>query len=783
MRLLALILSLSTFLPAQTISLSGTVQDAAGSPVPGVEITLLPSAQRTESDAEGRFRFSNLVPGEYQVTVTGKGFVPAQRNVQVNGATSVALTLSTVQTSIEVRAERDDFLATTSVSITKSPLSLLDLPTAVQVIPKALLEDRQIQDIKDLYRNISGVSDSPYSAMTVRGFTQREVLFNGVRGNPYGSLDNDISDAGFSTSQGRLSNVEFVEVLKGPAAVLYGGGEPGGLVNFVTKKPRNTTAAELSFRTGSFQQRGGHGELTGPLWKQKNLFYRAAWFQEDRDTFRWNTNTENIHAAAGLSWKASEATSLGFEYEYVDQQLNGFRLRGTPVNSAGQPLAPRDWVANEPTDFSGLRARVFQTRLDHAFTATLRTDITFRYLNFDRPERYHDPRGINANGTMRREFRDQYRANQDYSVTWNAYARWTPFGLKNNLTFGTEFVRQDWTGRFGVAREVERGGPVPALSLLFPVYGTTSGNLYRIPSFTNQAIDSRRTGFFLQDQIELTPRLQLVLGGRIERFSDQGRAPEAVSFDATAYLGRIGAVYRILPNLSAFATVSNAYTRPPSLAQVPSANGPHDAETGRQYEIGGKTELSNGRVLITTSLFHIEKDNVLRPDPAFGPTGANFIAVLPIGKVRNRGIEFDATGRITRNLSVIVNYAYLDSRILQDRFTPTAVGRALPNAARHAFGLFARYDINKTGTSLTLGNESRSRRFEPYANFPAAGYGIWDLGLFQKIHRFLELRAQLDNAFDESYALASLFAARAGNMPGAPRTLTVSLHFRSRPRQ
>lgn len=777
MRTAYLLLALPVAVYAQAgAGCTGWIADSGGKPLGGMTVKLEPGGATAESGAKGAFRVEGLTPGNYLFTVTGRGFVPHQNSVTVpEGCKEMAIALQTVQTAVEVREKSDNFLATVSVSITKSPGNLIDLPYSVQVLPKALLEDRNVQDMKDLYRNISGVTDSPYSAMTFRGFTQREVLFNGVRGNPYGSLDNDINDAGFSTSQGRLSNVEFVEVLKGPAGVLFGGGEPGGVVNFVTRKPRQATGGEASFRTGSFAQRGGHGEVTGPVWRAKNLFYRAAIYAEDRKVFRYNAGNENLHLATGLSWRAGEATSVGMEYEYIDQNLLAHRLRGVPVNGAGGWLAAREWTASEPGDRSELQARVFQTRLDHAFTSTLRTDVTYRYLNFDRPERYHEPRGVNADGrTMRREFRDQYRANADWSVTANGYQR----VARNNLVFGMEAVRQNWTGRYGTAREAERGGPVPGIDLLAPVYGR-GGNYFIAPAaFTNQNVLANRQGYFLQDQIELLPKLLILLGGRVERFTDTGAAAGVpLRARVTSLTGRASAVYRVLPKLSAFVNFSNSFNRAPSLAQTPLANGPHAPERGRQAEGGIKSELSNGRVLLTASWFRIAKRNVLRLDPAFGPRGDNFSAVLPIGRVRNQGLEIDITGKVTRDLSVVGNYALLDSKIEADRITPAAVGRALPNAARHAGGLFVRYDVRRMRSSLHAGGEMRGRRYEPYAAFAAAGYSIWDFGYFQQLGKGLELRLQLDNSFDRLYASSSLFAARAGNVPGSPRTFTVGLHF------
>ncbi len=740
-----------------------------------------PGGLRTQADAEGRFGLDAPTPGVYRITALGLGYVPAQRTVTVGAARiTVNLEMGSVQSSIEVRAPLDDFLASGAVSVTKSPERLLDSSYSIQVVPAALLDNRQIQEIRDLYRNISGLTDSPYTSMTLRGFTQREVLFNGVRGNPYGSLENDLIDTGFSTSQGRLTNIENVEILKGPAALLYGAGEPGGVVNYVTKKPRDTPAAELSFRTGSFGQLGGHGETTGPLWKSQGVFYRAAYYQESRRTFRYNTRNENIHVAGALSWKKSETTSVGLEYEYADQELPGYRLRGVPVAPGGGWLTNREWTATEPTDFSELRSRVAQARVDHAFSPTLRLDATFRFLNFDRPERYHEPRGLEPDGrTMRRQFRDQYRANDDWSLTVNGYERLTVGGLGvHNLVFGVERVVQDWTGRFGVIREGPRG-PVRGIDLFQPVYGLSFQGLYPAPALTTQEILSTRLGTFVQDRIEITPRLQAVLGGRYERMEDRGQADTPLEFTNDAWTGRAGVVFRFLRNASLFGSAANSYARPPALAQTPAANGPHEPETAWQAEGGAKAELVGGRVLATLAFYRIVKDNVLRPDPNFGPAGDNFSAVLPVGRVRNQGADFDLTGRLNDDLSIILTYSFLDSEILADSFVAAALGRPLPNAARHSAGLFARYDVRRTGTAVSLGAEALGRREEVYADIPVAGYAIWDVGLFQKLTNRLEIRAQLDNMLDRHYPTTALFAARAGVFPGSPRTFTASLHFRT----
>jgi len=467
------------------------------------------------------------------------------------------------------------------------------------------------------------------------------------------------------------------------------------------------------------------------------------------------------------------------EYEYMGQLNPGFRLRGVPVNSTGGWLTNREWTASEPTDYTGFQGRVLQGRVDQVVTHTVRFDSTFRYLNYDRREWYHEPRGITTDGlTMTRAFRDQFRSNDDWSLTTNGYARVATDKLgTHNLVYGVEAYSQDYFEQLGNAPERERGGLVPGLSLRAPVYGLTNASLYRSTYDLNR-VDARSLGFFGQDQIEILPKLQVLLGGRAERIRDHGvNNAFPLKIEDTAITGRVGAVYRAAPRVSIFGNVSNSYNRAPHFAQTPSANGPFGPETGRQVEGGVKSEVMNGRLLVTASVYHIVKKNVLRPDPAQGPSGNDVNAVFAVGRVRNQGFEIDATGRLTRRLNVIVNYSLLDSQILEDKTTPASVGKPLPNAARHSAGLYARYDFAKTGTAVTIGSEARSRRSQPYSDNVAGGYALLDLGLTQRIGKNLELRAQLNNAFDRFYATVTLFALRVGNMPGDPRTATVSLHF------
>lgn len=783
-RLFALLLLV---LPSPVVAQSsgrvtGRIVQAGGTaPISGVRVLLADSTRETTTDIDGQFSLDALPAGEVLLTFLRDGYAVLTQPVTVMAGNAVALDVElplspTVAQELTVLGDISDYVEATA-SATRTTERLLNVPQAVQVLPAQFLEDIGALDTKDLYKHISGVSDSAYSSTVMRGFTQREVLINGVRGNPYGSLDGDINSSGFSTSQFRLSNVERVEVLKGPASVLYGSSEPGGMINYVTKRPRELFDVTGTAGFGQFGQRVGELEVTGPLTASRSVLARAAVYVEDRDGFRFNSTLQNAHAVGGLTWRASPQTTVTADYEYIRQDNGGHRLRGVPASASGDLLADYRWTATEPTDFTNLEANVAQVRWDQLLGRGARLDATFRYLSYDRQEEYHEPRAFSAGGTlMQRQFRDQFRTNDDWTLAVNGAL---PFGtgrVRHELAVGGDVVRQDHLFRFATAAQQSSGGPVPPLSLSAPIYGTTSGAAYAIPAsryFVDTA-ETTRSGVYLQDMITLGARWRALVGTRVDRYDDNGQS-EGLTLGATrtAATGRIGLVFKPSEPVSIFGNASNGFTRPAILAQTPFANGPHAPETARQVEFGAKADLAGGRAQLTLAAFDTVKRNVLRPDPEFGPNGNNFNAVFSTGEIRNRGLEIDLAGQIRQGWHMAFNYAYLDSAITRD-LDASLIGRPIPNAAPHALGLFTRLDL-PFGSAVAASVEYADRRQEPFANLQAPGYTVVDLHLFKQLGNHMRLLVRADNIFDARYSAFSLFNARVGNMPGHPRMVSVLL--------
>ena len=777
----ALLLVCPSLALAQSVAVSGTVRaERDKRPVEGAVVTLAGTSAEATSDAQGRFTLPDVAPGAYTVVVTRGGFAPATNEVTVTASGTAALDVLLpdgllVSETLTVQGRLSDYVETSAMA-TRSSARLIDMPQAIAVLPARLLEDIGALDTKDLYRHISGVVDSPYSSTVVRGFTQREVLVNGMRGNPFGSLEGDVSSSGFSTSQFRLTNVERVEVLKGPASVLYGPGEPGGVINYVTKKPKDTFQVRAVTGTARFNQRLGEIDVTGPANASRTVLYRAAAYYEERDHFRRPASEQNLHLTTGLTWRVTPKAALSAEYEFLDQEMGGHRLRGVPVNAAGSFLTDVRWSATEPTDFTTLKAHVAQLRWDQAFARGIRLDSTLRYLQYDRQEEYHEPRGITADGLfMQREFRDQLRTNDD--VSWNTTLSipWTTGRVKHDIALGGDIYRQDHLFRSATALQRSRGGPVGNVALVNPAYGVdVAAYGLTAASFGDDTADILRSGVFVQDLMAFGAKWKMLVGGRADRYDDEGRNRAIVlSADQSAVTGRVGLVFQPTPQTSVFGSVANGFQRPAILAQAPSANGPHDPEKALQFEVGAKGELAQGRLQTTLALFRGRKTNVLRPDPAQGPTGLNINAVFATGEVVNQGLEVDVAGQITPRWNVAFNYAYIDSEITKDAVA-SIVGKPMPNVAPHLLGLFTRVDVTKS-SSLAFSLQHVGDRQEPFAGIRADAYTIADAHLYQTLTPWLRVQVRLENMFDTKYATSSLFAARAGNFPGQPRTLSVQL--------
>ncbi len=671
---------------------------------------------------------------------------------------------------IEVKGRAQTLYRASQSSVgTRTDTDLELVPQNIQVLPEALIRDQAARQVTDLYRSMSGVSAFSYSGVTFRGFRQDEILYDGVRGDPFN---------GFAVPQ--LFNVQEVQLLKGSSGALYGSSAPGGLINYVTKKPQRIAKNQLELGLGNDDYWQGSLELSGPLNEQQA--YRFGYYRDSEQPFRWNTKVENEILDLGYLIDITDSTSLTLQYNTLTQDYQGARLRGVPTDDQGNFLGDRAWNHNEATDFQSLEADVWQVRADHEFNSNWRTDLTWRHYDNTELQNYHEPfcsfdtDGDGVVDYCRRQFRDQRRENTADSVTWNNIVEFSTAGLNHQLLIGADTMTQDsyFLGR-NVA-PIEQGGKALGISLINPVYGLTSAADYDIDSIKSTPTDTTavRQGFYLQDQLDLTSSWNLLLGVRWDSFEDKNNMASS-KVDGNDSSWRVGSTYQLTDWVRLYALKGTGFSPQASASQVPEVGGPFEAEQSSIIEAGARFSLLNDAIRLNVATYEMIRNNILQADPRGDVGGDGRDDQIALGEVKSKGVELDLLGDLTDSWVLNLNYAYNDTRIVESTSAITnAVGDKFANAPQHQVGIWSRYELDSINSAIAAGMDYVSdqlsidgQHVKSYTVFDMSWQTRWQQWLFQ---------ANVKNLFDKTYATAG-FIERTGHFPGEPRRLIVTASY------
>ncbi|WP_024891853.1 TonB-dependent siderophore receptor [Luteimonas huabeiensis] len=651
---------------------------------------------------------------------------------------------------------------------TDTPLALV--PQSVQVLPRELIDDQAAYDVTDLYRSISGVSYFSYAGVTLRGFRQENVLYDGLRGDPY---------AGFSVPQ--LFNIERVEVLKGPAGALYGGGEPGGVINYVTRKPQRRALRRVEVSLGNEDFAAGSFEATGPL--SDRMRYRVGLHADGDEGVRWNADSESRIGDASLAFDVGVAGEFTLQVTDIEQNLGGNRLRGVPATDDGAFLTDRRWNHNEATDFLDMDARVALAQYRVSPSTDWDIELSARWFENSEHQIYHEPMGLidrDGDGTaewMTRQLRNQLRDNEGLTVAGNAVWRFSTGAVEHKLLFGADGYRLDADFRAQTANSADLAsgaGPVPGIDLFAPAYGLSSYLDYGLDALPWRGTSTRgvRYGGYVQDEIALTPRWQVLAGLRWDGFEDEDRLGGG-RVNGHDLSWRLGSTVVLREGVNAYANVASGFVPQATANQDPAAGGPFDAERGRQWEAGLKTELAGGRVMLGAALYRIERSNIVQ---ATGEVvdGVNQLAAL--GLVRSEGLEIDLLADLTERWVLNVAYAYNDARVVEagSNGITNASGDRFANAPRNKLGLWTRYDLPALSSAFGFGLDYTDERLSLDGQ-RVAPYTVFDLS-WQTTLGPWKFQANVKNLFDKVYA-ASGFTERTGHFPGEPRRLYLQAAY------
>ena len=674
---------------------------------------------------------------------------------------------TTVLDDVFVMADQDGegvrrYQARRSGSATKTDTPLDEVPQAVSVIPATVLDDLRSPRIEKALDYAGGVArQNDFGGLTMYEYSIR------------GLTTSEFYKDGFSVNRGYMnpqdpSNVERIDVLKGPASSLYGRGDPGGTINIVSKRPQNDRFARLDLSAVRWDRYRSSLDVNTLLDDEGTMLYRMNLAVEDNKSFRDYRSSERQFFAPAFSWELSPQTRLLVQAEVI---------RSSQVFDRGV-VAPNDHLGSvSRSDFFGEPGdgeidnnnESLQAEIEHDLNASWTVRLASHYkqgrLNGGATEASFladDAR------TLNREYRYRDFDWQDSITQLELRGLVYTGDIEHNLLIGTEYER------YAKDERLMRTRPISTIDIREPVYGQPRPLFSVGPggrsTDRHELVHSRSLN--LQDQMRLSEKLFGVIGARYDHYEHRldnevtGTRTEQTHEKITP---RIGALYQLTPEVGVFANASQSF-KPNTGAPRPGTGTSFDPEEGVGYEAGFKFDLLDSRLGMTVAAFHLTKENVLTADPA------DSTYQIAAGEVRSRGIDLQLTGQLTDEVRVIGAYAYVDAEVTKDN--TLASGSRLLNVPEHSGSLLGVYEFLDGGLKgLELGGGvnyvgDRSGNVAD-SGFELPGYTTVDLLARYKATQDLTLGANLNNAFDRTYYERSY--SNVWVMPGAPRNLSLSL--------
>ncbi len=655
-----------------------------------------------------------------------------------------------------------------SFSATKTDTPLLETPMSVQIVPREVLDDQQVLTLRDAIRNVSGVVQANYEyydLLQIRGFE-----------NGYASNFRDGLPLWAITGH-EVAFVDRVEVIKGPASMLYGRIDPGGLVNKVTKRPQADGEFNLQQQAGSYRFFRSVAEATGSLSEDNSVLYRAVGVHSQSESFMDQVEKRNTGALVGFSFKpnARFAANVSFETQdvrFVDTEDIGIPILGDRALPLRRSTFLGDPVGNMPNRSERVLAAFDWTyALNDAWKITQR----FHWDKRDEQQLTFWSNGFDGVATLDRGLWFVHPERETFATNLDLAGDVELGGMRHRILIGGDWFRMtsDWHGFSNTT------AAVPSINIYQPTYGISYAALKALPEDFFYTTRDSWYGIYLQDQLSVDEHWDILVGGRYD-WAKTGFGQTGTSLaDAKAALvmekdkafsPRAGILYK----LSAAASLYASYAESFGTNNARSASGSRfDPERARQWEVGAKGNLLNGQLSASMSIFKLDKTNILTPDISTAdPTDQ-----IALGKVRNQGVELDLAGQLSNRVSLIASYTYSDTEIRKDNAGDE--GNRMANVPRHAGSVWLKYDTGSgvaEGWQFGAGAYFRSQRQGDNANsWQLPGYGTIEAMLGYRLpvagNKVLA-QINVQNLLDKTYIDRSGFSAAKY---GAPRTLTGSI--------
>lgn len=640
------------------------------------------------------------------------------------------------EVTVEAEAGDDDansILATRTTSGSKMPTDIMDTPSSVSVITAKEIQERGAESVEEVLQYTAGVatdfygSDDRFDFFKIRGFDALLYRDGLVLGRPFGGVREE------------LYAYERVEVLKGGNSTTFGVSDPGGAVNFVTKRPRSERFGEAYVRGGSFNTKEAGVDFGGKITSDDTLSFRLTGKLRDADDEYDFSRDDEQFFMGGLTWRPTDATNLTVVYDYLNRD-------GVP-GSGGHPVGSdfdRSRFFGEPDfNYRGTNRNTVSVMFDHDFGSGLSFSSNARYSDTRTDFGYAYIAGTPTDGSTiaRRDFFANDYSNENfiidarlqYDASFNNIDSRTLVGVEyNDLSSDTDTF---W-------------GPAPSIDWMNPVFTGAPGSL---PPITSTRTDQQTKAVYLQQELTFAEKLIATVGFRNDWLDTTqandltGRITEG---DDSEFTSRVGLTYRLTDEFATYASYAQSVA-PPTVGIEP--------ERGEQYEIGVKYSPADFPGLFTAAIYDLTKKNVTVNvvDP--------FPRQVAIGEVRVRGLDLEAKAELTNNLNLTAAYSYLDAEIAEDGTTGNE-GNRPAMVPEHIASLWVNYELEGDGRrgDMTFGLGGRymgSYYFDDANTASAESSVVFDAAFSYEVVENTTLEVNATNIFNTKYVANGGFGA------------------------
>ena len=636
---------------------------------------------------------------------------------------------TTEQPTLEETIVRGSYLQSNEANALKTPTPILDVPQSLSIVTSEQILRRGFTSVSDIIEYLPGVSMS-------QGEGHRDaVVFRGVRSTADFFIDGVRDDVQYYRP---LYNLEQLEVLRGPNALLFGRGGTGGILNRVTKKAEiGSNFSQITGYADSFGAGGLQGDVNVGL--TDSVAFRLNAMAEGLDNHRDHFDGERIGVNPTARVSFNESTRLDLSYEYVDHER--FIDRGIPTGSNGDPVERFDRVVfGDPNvNVTRLKAHIFMANLEHRFSDSMKGKVTAFYGDYDKLyQNFYAASYSEANspGVVTLDGYVDKTQRENLILSGNLIKEVSFANMSHRVLLGAEFVdtssdQDRWNTYWSETADDKETFSVARPMGIIGGVGTNALGARTVNDFTVDQNDDTRVGvevasFYLQDEMAVTNYLDIVLGARFDQFEiDVFNVPadDSRSKQDEEVSPRLGLVLKPMENMSLYASYSESFL-PRSGEQFANINGSKgqlDADTFANTELGFKWDISPA-LSFTAAVFEIEQESPQVAD--------NDPETLDVIKSETDGFELQLEGQLTEAWYISAAYSYLDGEQMGRTGSKGLRPRELPENMFSVWNFVQFTPKLGAGLGLTYQDESfinnsNTARLPSYTRVDAALYYEW----------------------------------------------------------